>query len=136
MRNIPCVAIFYTKKPQYLFFFSVLIQYIVFKCGQADNLANATTPNYKRKDINFEATLRKAMGASIFETTDYKIDRIRNKDLNPRVYIDQVGFSYRADGHNVDPETEAVYLAANQARYNGLTLSIDEEFKNLKAVMK
>ncbi len=102
----------------------------------ADNLANATTPNYKRKDINFEATLRKAMGASIFETTDYKIDRIRNKDLNPKVYIDQVGFSYRADGNNVDPETEAVYLAANQARYNGLTLSIDEEFKNLKAVMK
>lgn len=102
----------------------------------ADNLANSDTPGYKRKDIDFESTLKEAMGASRFTSTDAKIKSLRNKDLQADVYTDEAGYSYRVDGNNVDPETENVYLAENQIKYNGLEQSIDQEFKNLKSVMK
>lgn len=102
----------------------------------ADNLANADTPGYKRKDINFEDTLKEAMGASRFTSTDDKVKSLRNQELNPQVYTDSPAYSYRTDGNNVDPETENVYLAENQIRYNGLQTSISQEFKNLKMVMK
>ena len=62
-----------------------------------------------------------------------------NKDLgrlSPATYSDYSGYSYRVDGNNVDPDTEAVYLAKNQIVYQGLTASIRQEFKNLQMVMK
>ena len=102
----------------------------------ADNIANASTPGYKRKDINFEETLKKAMGASRFTSTDEKIATLRNKELNAKVYEDEFLYSYRMDGNNVDPDTENVYLAENTVRYNGLQAAIDQEFKNLRSVMK
>ena len=56
--------------------------------------------------------------------------------LKPVTYSDYSGYSYRVDGNNVDPDTEAVYLAKNQVVYQGLTASIRQEFKNLQMVMK
>lgn len=102
----------------------------------ADNIANVDTPGYKRKDINFEATLEKAMGASRYTSTDDKIHSLKYTELNPGVYVDSVALSYRSDGNNVDPDTENVYLAENQIRYNGLMTAINQEFANLQAVMR
>jgi flagellar basal-body rod protein FlgB len=45
-------------------------------------------------------------------------------------------YSYRLDGNNVDPDTEGVYLAANQTKYNGIMASINNEFDNLSRVMQ
>lgn len=102
----------------------------------AGNIANVDTPGYKRKDINFEATLEKAMGASRFTSTDDKIHSLKYSELNADVYVDSVALSYRSDGNNVDPDTENVYLAANQLRYNGLMTAINQEFTNLQAAMR
>ena len=88
----------------------------------ANNIANATTPGYKRQDVAFEAELRRALG---YDGT-----------LNPVPYIDNAGFSYRLDGNNVDIENENVMLAENQLKYQGLLNSISQEFQNLKSVMK
>ena len=52
------------------------------------------------------------------------------------MYTDAANFSYRLDGNNVDIDTEGVELAANQIKYNGLISSINQEFTNLKLVMK
>ena len=49
---------------------------------------------------------------------------------------DSANFSYRLDGNNVDIDTEGVKLAANQIKYNGLFDSINQEFANLKLVMR
>ena len=40
------------------------------------------------------------------------------------------------DKNNVDIDTENVELASNQIKYNGITTSIDNQFKNLKTVIK
>ncbi|MCL2717665.1 MAG: flagellar basal body rod protein FlgB [Lachnospiraceae bacterium] len=95
----------------------------------ANNIANNTTPGYKRKDINFEDQLKR------------EIDRrgARNLDLsrlNARVYTDNANFSYRLDGNNVDVDNEGVKLAANQLKYNGLIEIMNRKYSGLKSVMQ
>lgn len=102
----------------------------------SNNLANDDTPGYKRKDIDFESQLRRALGNSRYETVDSKVSHVTSTELEARVYTDSANFSYRLDGNNVDIDTEGVELASNQIKYNGLIGSINQEFSNLKMVMK
>lgn len=102
----------------------------------ANNLANADTPGYKRKDIDFESQLRRALGSSRYESVDSKVSHVTSTELEGRVYTDAANFSYRLDGNNVDIDTENVELASNQIKYNGLMSGINQEFANLKMVMK
>ena len=102
----------------------------------ANNMANVDTPGYKRQDIDFESQLRRALGNSRYETVDAKVSHVTGTELEPRVYTDAANFSYCLDGNNVDIDTEGVELAANQIKYNGLISSINQEFTNLKLVMK
>lgn len=100
------------------------------------NYANANTPGYKRKDIDFSAQLREALGNTRYEDVDSKVARVADMDLKAKVYTDSAGFSYRLDGNNVDPDTEGVELASNQIYYNGVRDCINQEFANLKMVIK
>lgn len=102
----------------------------------ANNIANVDTPGYKRKDIDFESQLRQALGNSRYKTVDSKVSALTSTELNARVYTDSANFSYRLDGNNVDVDTENVELAANQIKYNGLVDSFNQEFANLKMVMR
>lgn len=102
----------------------------------ANNIANATTPGYKRQDVEFEAELKRALGNSRYKSMDDKVGDLKTNRLNPRTYTDSANFSYRLDKNNVDIETENVTLAANQLRYNGLIDSMNHEFKNLQIVSK
>lgn len=102
----------------------------------SNNIANADTPGYKRQDVNFENHLRQALGYHRFESMDYKVYNLNFNDIVPETYTDAWNYSYRLDGNNVDIDTEAVYLAENQIKYNALLDSIKSEFNNLQAVMK
>ena len=102
----------------------------------SNNIANATTPNYKRQDVAFESELKKALGNNRYESMDSKVSKIKTSRLKPVPYTDSEGFSYRLDGNNVDPENENVMLVENQMKYRGLITSITQEFVNLQAVMK
>ncbi len=102
----------------------------------ANNIANATTPGYKRQDVAFEAELQKALGYDNCEPMDERVARVKTSSLNPVPYIDNAGFSYRLDGNSVDIDNENVMLAENQLKYQGLMRSITTEFQNLQAVMK
>ena len=102
----------------------------------ANNIANATTPGYKRQDVAFEDELSKALRHSRYKSMDAKVADLKINRLNPRTYTDSANYSYRVDGNNVDIETENVTLAANQLKYNGLVECLSQEFKNLQMVMK
>lgn len=102
----------------------------------SNNISNADTPGYKRQDVNFETQLAKALRSSRYTSMDAKVANVKMNRLNPITYTDYSGYSYRIDGNNVDPDTEGVYLAKNQVVYQGLTQSINQEFKNLQSVMK
>ena len=102
----------------------------------SNNISNADTPGYKRQDVNFETQLAKALRSSRYKSMDAKVADVKLNRLKPITYTDYSGFSYRIDGNNVDPDTEGVYLAKNQVVYQGLELAVNQEFKNLQAVMK
>lgn len=102
----------------------------------SNNISNQDTPGYKRQDVDFESQLAKALGSSRYETMDAKVAGIRTSELYPTTYTDYSGYSYRLDGNNVDPESENVALANNQIKYRALVDAYNQEFANLKAVMK
>ena len=102
----------------------------------ANNIANATTPGYKRQDISFESELERALGRRRYLSMDAKVARLTKTELKPRTYTDHANFSYRMDGNNVDIDTENVMLASNQIRYNGIITGIQSEFTNLTTAMR
>ncbi len=102
----------------------------------SNNIANQSTPGYKRQDIDFEGQLQRALRNSRYKSVDEKVSNLKLSRLEGRQYTDYGDYSYRLDENNVDPEMEQVYLAANQMKYEGLMNSLTTEFTNLKSVMK
>jgi len=101
-----------------------------------NNIANADTPGYKRQDIDFQALLKKELGNYKYMNLDQKMRSVRLSNLNPEIYTDHAGFSYRLDRNNVDIDTEQVELASEQIKYQALTQSITSEFQRLQTVIK
>lgn len=100
-----------------------------------NNIANVNTPNYKRKDINFESLLQAELGG---EKSLYQAVKSANEDLttlDPQVYTDNASLSYRLDGNNVDIATEEAYLAENQIKYQALIDLMNQEFSRYKTVL-
>ena len=102
----------------------------------SNNIANVDTPGYKRQDVAFESVLQQALGNNRYESMDDKVANVDLSRLRGRAYLDYANYSYRLDGNNVDIENENVMLAENQLKYQGLISSINQEFPNLKTVMK
>ena len=102
----------------------------------SNNIANVDTPGYKRQDVAFESVLQQALGNNRYESMDDKVANVNLSRLRGRAYVDYANYSYRLDGNNVDIENENVMLAENQLKYQGLISSINQEFTNIKTVMK
>lgn len=100
-----------------------------------NNLANATTPNYKRKDVSFENYLEQELIGG--EPLDERIAGVNThlSDFGGLIYTDTSTLSYRLDGNNVDVDTEEAMLAQNQIRYNTLVAQIGQEFSRYKMVL-
>ncbi len=73
----------------------------------ATNLANVNTPGYRRKDVNFEDSLKEA-----FKTGD------RSLLQTGFATIDDPRAAMRADGSSTDLDTEAAAQAKNGLQYN------------------
>ena len=88
----------------------------------ANNVANITTPGYKRIEVSFEGELRKALDRTRLKgiKTDSKHLDIGRKDisrLNPKAYK-PVDPTLPSGVNNVDIDKEMADLAENQLRYN------------------
>ncbi len=103
----------------------------------ANNLANVDTPDYKRKDLNFESMLSEALSDTSLHTKnmDKKVANLNLSALNPNIYTEYSTLSYRYDGNNVDIDTEQAYLADNQIKYYTLLDSMNHEFNRLRMVL-
>lgn len=102
----------------------------------ANNIANSDTPGYKRQDVNFQSALQNELSRYKYTSLDQKVKNVDLTKLNPSIYTDHGGYSYRLDENNVDPDTEQVELASEQINYQALTTSITSEFQRLQAVIK
>lgn len=103
----------------------------------ANNIANADTPGYKRKELEFEDHLYRAIESAGSEN-DTLTRKIHNVDLSEArmiIYADNSDLSYRIDENNVDESVEQAELAANQIQYNALIDSMTHEFSRIKSVL-
>ncbi len=102
----------------------------------ANNIANNSTPNYKRQDVQFESILQASL-ATGGESLGEMVERVNMNldDLNSYVYTDHSSLSYRLDGNNVDIDQEQAYLAENQIRYQALVDQMTQEFGRYKTVL-
>ncbi len=101
----------------------------------SNNIANVNTPNYKRKDLNFENLLQAELGGEKNLWTAVKNANMDLETLDPQVYTDNANLSYRLDGNNVDINTEEAYLAENQIKYQTLIDLMNQEFGRYKSAM-
>ena len=104
----------------------------------ANNIANATTPDFKRYDVNFQSLLEREMMDSKFNRNlDEKVHNVNLRRLTATSQIDLAAesFSYRLDDNNVDIHTENVELASEQIRYQALTDSISQEFSRMRTAI-
>lgn len=101
----------------------------------SNNIANVDTPNYKRKDIDFESLLQAELAGE--KSLDKAVSRANDDltTLDPQVYTDNSSLSYRTDGNNVDIATEEAYLAENQIRYQALVDLMSQEFSRYSTVL-
>ena len=97
----------------------------------ANNLANANTPGYKRQEVRFEDSLASALqagnnpaGGSLHTVSQ----------VTPTVAT--IGnTSARADGNNVDLESENIDLAVNTLRFETLSQQVGGYFNGLKTII-
>lgn len=103
-----------------------------------NNIANVSTPNYKRQDVEFTSYLRSALeqAGTPASTLTQKVNEANLSGITTRTYTENTGLSYRLDGNNVDLSTENAELAAEQLNYEALIDSMNNEFTRMKTVLK
>jgi flagellar basal-body rod protein FlgB len=84
----------------------------------ASNIANADTPGYKTKDIDFQAELENQMDAA-----------------NPNV-IEVSGLKTKNDGNNVDMDREARLLAENALKFAIATNLARSELQSIRTAIE
>ena len=102
----------------------------------ANNISNVDTPNYKRKDVDFESVLKKELNHTSYKSVDDAVKNMDTSDLTANTYTDSAGYSYRLDGNNVDVDTENVELASEQIKYQAITSAVSQEFSRFNTVTK
>jgi flagellar basal-body rod protein FlgB len=84
----------------------------------ASNIANADTPGYRTKDIDFQRdflTLAKGADPMVHETEGLRVGN---------------------DGNNVNVEEQARLLAENAIRFQFVSMKIKGEFKDIKLALQ
>lgn len=112
----------------------------------ANNLANSEVPNFKRQVVTFESELKKAFdseenskNAFKLTTTDSRHIQINEpydyREVEPRRVTDFMTTA-KANGNNVDAETEANNILQIQMQYKLLSQLASFEFSQLNTAMK
>ncbi|MDP4163992.1 MAG: flagellar basal body rod protein FlgB [Bacillota bacterium] len=95
----------------------------------SNNIANVDTPGYKSQTVQFESLLNDALQGSTGQTEDQLNAKLQN--LNPQVQQD-TSTTMRADGNNVDIDSENVSLARTQIEYLYATRMMSSEISRMK----
>ena len=112
----------------------------------ANNLANSEVPNFKRSTVNFESELKRAFESEEKARNGFQLARTDERhislnepydyrDVEPRRVLDYTTTA-KANGNNVDAETEANNILQIQMQYRLLTQLAGFEFSQLNTVLK
>lgn len=112
----------------------------------ANNLANCEVPDFKRSTVNFESELKRAFDSEEKAKKGFKLTQTDSRhiqlnepydyrDVEPRRVLDYTTTA-KANGNNVDAETEANNILQIQMQYRLLTQLAGFEFSQINTVMK
>ncbi len=103
----------------------------------ASNIANAETPGYKAKKIDFEEALARALDVDDelkMKASDSKHFNVGGggfNNLQPEVYEDSNGIT-SMDGNNVDRDQEMADMAENKIMYDASVQLLNKKLGLLK----
>ena len=98
------------------------------------NLANANTPGYKRKDVDFSVQLESAKHLALRTTNPRHIDAIEPRGFQGEEAEDD--HSIMIDGNSVDLEKEVAALAETQLHFSALSQATKHYFQGLRDVIR
>lgn len=105
----------------------------------SNNIANADTPGYKAKDLNFEAFLQRSLNQEeSLELLTTNERHIKESNSNPDNSIEVLdsSFQMRLDQNTVDIEQEMGKLLQNSLYFDGVSLQLSREINKWKTVIK
>jgi len=109
----------------------------------ASNIANADTPYYKPKDIDFETALINKANQEfgnhqpkleLAKTTSNMMDGVEDDPMKPTIFF-RDGHLARNDGNSVDLDVETTELSKNNLMYNASIEALKKEAAIFKAVI-
>ena len=112
----------------------------------ANNLANVDTPGFKRSEVIFGESLKKAIQEraegskqlGLATTNDQHMEpsaTARVEDVTPKI-VTQQETSLRNDQNNVDIDVEMAKLAQNTVVYQTLAQLTQSQFSQLKSAIR
>jgi len=111
----------------------------------SSNIANADTPNYKARDIDFNQILKQrlAQPSSVgLGQTELGLSRSDESHLSSSAQPDDLPVLYRAarqasaDGNTVDMDIERTQFAENSLYYEVSVTMVNGQVKNMLAVLQ
>jgi flagellar basal-body rod protein FlgB len=107
----------------------------------ASNIANADTPGYKAKDIDFKAALSQAQD-QLANSQAGRLYTTQSNHIAVNTAMPSEQTLYRIpnqpslDGNTVDPQLEKAAFAENALRYQASLQFLDGKFKSMMAALK
>lgn len=108
----------------------------------ASNLANADTPGYKARDINFSDALARATGAqadpaaTLATPTPGQIGGGGSGGIAPADLLYRVPMQPSVDGNTVNAEVEQAAFMDNAVRYEAALTILNNRLQNLRLAIK
>ncbi len=102
----------------------------------ASNIANADTPNYKAKDIDFASALQNALSGSggkleMSATTNLHLQGNAGTNILGSPVMYRTPTQASADGNTVEMDAERAQFADNALRYEASVKFISDEIKEI-----
>ena len=101
----------------------------------ASNIANAATPNYKARDIDFNTELSRSLNVGPIGSTDDKHFNVASKNLPGKVQYRQ-SLNPSMDGNTVELAVEQMEFAENSVRYQTTLNFINSKITGLMSAIR
>lgn len=100
----------------------------------ASNIANAATPGFKARDMDFQAALSQAVGSGTMETTHKNHMSVGNAGGAGMLYRKPTTSSL--DGNTVEIAVEQMEFAKNTTRYQSSLEFLNRKIRGLNRAIK
>ncbi len=103
----------------------------------SSNIANADTPNYKARDLDFAAALKSAStgGISLRRTSDLHLQPAQSLGHGAKLMY-RVPSQPTLDGNTVESDVEQAAFAENAVQYRASLAFLDGQIRTLRYALK